>query len=443
MAWVDRLREPAYTSPSGVRTVFIYEDVSTAITKKTAGFEFPDADGVYVQDNGRSGRRFPLRVIFSGADYDRQAAEFDASLLERGVGTLDHPIYGTFKVVPFGEIKRRDDLKTAANQAIFEVVFWETIGVIYPTSQNDPATGIITAVGEFNDEAANEFDDAVQLETASETAEFKEDNQSFLDSVSEGLDAIADVQANVARQFNAINDSINSAINTLIARPLALASQTLQLIQSPARALASIQARLDAYGNLAQSILSGGVVEPGQDNAPANRFRTADLHALGYISGSVLSVVNTGVDIGGATTTTITPGAGEGVSGTAANGAGVKFRTKTEALGAADLILAQFEAVVDWRDSSVQSLDVVDVGGAYSRLQEAVALVAGYLVEISFELRQERSLILDRDRTIIDLCGELYGSVDNERLDFLIESNDLSGSEILELPRGKRIAYYI
>ena len=40
-----------------------------------------------------------------------------------------------------------------------------------------------------------------------------------------------------------------------------------------------------------------------------------------------------------------------------------------------------------------------------------------------------------------DLDAELYGSVD-DRLDFLIESNGLTGSEILELPRGRAIVYY-
>jgi hypothetical protein len=70
-----------------------------------------------------------------------------------------------------------------------------------------------------------------------------------------------------------------------------------------------------------------------------------------------------------------------------------------------------------------------------------VALTAGHLVETSFTLLQERRIVLDRERTIIDLAAELYGSVD-DRLDLLINSNDLTGSEILELPRGRTIVYY-
>jgi len=64
-------------------------------------------------------------------------------------------------------------------------------------------------------------------------------------------------------------------------------------------------------------------------------------------------------------------------------------------------------------------------------------------VKVSFSLVPERSIVLDRPRTIIDLCAQLYPR-DNldEKLDFLINTNDLSGDELLELPRGRKILYY-
>lgn len=414
MAWNDRIREAAYNSPSGVRLTFAYENVSTTVDKKTTGFEFPDADGTYVQDLGHTGRRYPLRVFFWGDDYDQEAQAFETALLERGVGKLEHPIYGTVDVVPFGTITRRDDLKTAANQAVVEVTFWETIGLIYPAAQTDPASAVLTAVDEYNTASADEFNEVTSLASAVEQATFKNVYEALLDSASSGLQAIADVQDDVRSQFDAIVDSINQGIDILVAEPLTLAFQTTQLIQAPARALANIEARLDAYGNLATSIISGdgAVVSPGNDSRNSNEFHTNDLYASTYVTGSVVSVVNN------------------------------QFVTKTEALQAAEIILTQLDDVTNWRDDNFKSLEEVDTGGAYQKLQEAVALTAGFLVEISFSLKQERSIVLDRNRTIIDLAAELYGSVDDQ-LDFLINSNDLSGSEILELPRGREIVYYV
>lgn len=414
MAWNDRIREAAYTSPGGDRITFAYENVRKTVDKKTTGFEFPDANGTFVQDLGHTGRRYPLRVFFWGDDYDQEADQFEAALLERGTGKLEHPIYGTVDVVPFGTITRRDDLKTAANQAVVEVTFWETIGLIYPAAQTDPAAAVLAAVDEYNATASEEFEDTTSLGSAVEQASFKNSYEALLDSARSGLQTVADAQENVQKQFDAIYDSINEGIDVLIAQPLTLAFQTTQLLQSPARALTNIQARLDAYGDLANSIISGdgAVVSPGNDSTNSNQFHTNDIYASTYVTGSVVSVVNN------------------------------EFTTKTEALEAAELVLTQLDDVTNWRDDNFQSLGEVDTGAAYQQLQEAVALTAGFLVEISFSLKQERRVVLDRNRTIIDLAAELYGSVDDQ-LDFLINSNNLTGSEILELPRGREIVYYV
>ena len=95
MAWQDRLIEAAYNSPSGERITFLYENVNKEFDLLGSTFNFPDADGTFVQRTSNTGRRFPLRVIFSGNDYDLESNAFELALLERGTGRLEHPIYGT------------------------------------------------------------------------------------------------------------------------------------------------------------------------------------------------------------------------------------------------------------------------------------------------------------------------------------------------------------
>jgi len=412
MAWQDRIQEAAYTPPvSDTRFTFTYENVSKSVTKKTSAFNFPDANGTFIQDLGHTGHRYPFRVIFHGNDYDKEAKAFDKALLEKGTGKLEHPVYGTIDVVPFGEIKRRDDLKTAANQAIIEVTFWETIGLLFPTGQTDPADAVLNAVEGYNTAEAEQFEEILDTDTASELATFKSGYKLLLDTSRNVLKTIADVQDDVAAEFNAIYDSINAGIDTLVSDPLTLAFQTTQLLQTPALAAASIQARLDAYGNLVTA-LTGTVQEPGLDSENANSFQTNDLYASTSVTGIIVSVVNN------------------------------QFETKTEALAAAEALLDISEQLTTWRDANYESLGQIDTGGAYQQYEQAVSLAAGFLVQISFSLKQERRITLDRNRTIIDLAAELYGEVDAQ-LDFLIQSNDLTGSEILELPAGKEIVYFI
>lgn len=404
MSWQDRLQGAAYTSPSGQRIPFDYEDVGHTVDKKTTGFTFPDADGTYVQDNGRTGRQFPLRVFFWGNDYDLAAAAFVEILLERGAGTLEHPIYGTHTVIPFGSITRRDDLKTAANQAVIEVTFWETIGVAYPTGQIDPGAAVLSAVQRYNDAVAQATADGLSTGTASERASLRSRYTSRLESARAALTRVADAQADVSRQFDSVYRSISLGIETLVGDPLTLAFQTTVLLDAPARARAAISDRLAAYRALADSIFSGR-------GASVNDLRVDDLYGSTAVTGSVVSVVNN------------------------------QFSTKTEALSAATEILSQLDSATVWRDAEFARIGVVDTGEPYQQLQDAVALAAGFLVEISFSLKQERRIVLDRARTIVDLCAELYGTIDSQ-LDFLINSNQLTGSEILELPRGREIVYY-
>lgn len=415
MAWQDRIREAAYTgATSGQRIRFDFEDVKNTRELLGTAYNFADADGTYVQRTGHAGLVAPLRCFFWGDNCDEEAEAFEALLLERGTGKLEHPMYGTLDVLPLGTVTRRDDLKTAANQVIIEVAFWETIGIIYPTVQEDPGASVLSAVETFNTTAAEQFDDSLDLSKFIERAGFQSTYQNILDSARAGLQTVADAQDSVRQVFNNTYDSINAGIDTLIARPLDLAVQTTVLLQAPARAVTSAAARLRAYRDLAAAVISGAgaSIEPGYDARPANAFRVRDLYASAYVTGSVLSVVNN------------------------------QFETKNEALNAAADVLAQFDQIVAWRDDRFGELGEIDTGEAYQQLQEAVALTAGFLVDLSFSLKQERRLVLDRDRTIIDLVAELYGEVDSQ-LDFFIQSNGLSGSEVLELPRGREVVYYV
>ena len=208
MPWQDRLRQAAYTSPSGIRIVFNYENVSRKIGKKTSAFDFPDANGTYVQDLGNTGRRYPIRAIFWGDDYDLEAEFFESILTEQGIGQLEHPIYGTVKVIPFGSITRRDDLKTAANQAFIQVTFWETIELVFPESQGDPSSVVVSAVNEYNTEASGQFAENIETTTVAGKLNLKNSYLKILDDTKDGLDKIASSRDDVNNQLNNIYDSI-------------------------------------------------------------------------------------------------------------------------------------------------------------------------------------------------------------------------------------------
>ena len=428
MAWQDRLREAAYTSPEGTRIRFDFEAVSRDTTKRTTAFEFPGVDEVYVQDNGHGARRYPMRCFFSGDDHDLEAAAFEAALLERGVGRLEHPFYGTFDVVPFGDIARRDDLKEAANQTVIRVTFWTSISALFPELQTARRSDVLGALATLELAAGEEFEDNTDLSTVAARANTEVRTQGLLTEVNAALAPSAAASPDVLRDFQDALVAIENSLDILVNNPAELAEQIVELVAIPARSVADIGARLTGYADLVQRIITsltalpeetlvGGVTLPGRSRTISNDFHLNVVFASSAVAGAVRSVLEN------------------------------QFTARPEAIAAAEEILAQLDIVVEWQDRGFEALSAadangsVDTGATYQALQESVALGAGFLVEISFTLLPERSIVLDRPRTIVDLVAELYGTVDDQ-LDFLIESNALTGSEILELPRGKTIVFY-
>lgn len=429
-------------SPSGKRVRFQYEDVSREYSLRGTVFEFPGVDGAYVMRTGSGPRKYPLKCYFWGPNCDIQATEFEGALLEAGTGKLEHPRYGSVYVVPFGDVGRRDDLKTAANQTCVEVTFFSTFGAIYPTADPHSQNEILATLAGFNLAAANQFAGAMSLRSALNRAAAKSTLRDMLKRVQSEMASVSNAVKSVRKSVQAVQDGINLGMDVLVGAPLLLAQQVSNLIQAPGRALVGLENRLDGYNRLATSIFGSAAGKPGEHigassallsrrQRVANDFHVADLFAANAVAGSVL-----------ATSAQPLNDAGQIVRGPL-------FNTRPQALAAAVALASQMDALVAWRDGAFGALtalpavgvDQVDTGEAYQSIKQATALAIGRLVQQSFALVPERSITLDRARTIIDVAAEVYGSVD-DRLDFLIETNKLTGSEILELPPGRRIVYY-
>lgn len=418
MSWEDRVREAAFTPPSGTRLRFQFEDVSREIEKRTTAFEFPGVDGAFVQENGYGSRKYPLRCYFAGITHDLDATAFEVALLEPGIGRLEHPLYGAFDAIQFGTITRRDDLKSAANQTVIEVVFWTTVGALYPSAEADPRNELLASLDVLDLTSSTEYAALADLSTSAARVATKSSTRSLLRMASDALGEVAGAVSAVNRDFRDTQDAINYGLDVLVGQPLQLALQVANLVKAPALARVGIDLRLEGYRRLAERIFgapfvsSVGAELAGTRLRLSNSFHTNNLFAMAAVAGSVRAVAEH------------------------------TFVAKPDALAAADEVLALFDRLVAWRDAGFGSIGQVDPGASYQALQQAVALVAGYLLQVSFTLATERRVVLDRARTIIDLAAELYGSVD-DRLDVLITTNGLTGQEILELPSGRVIAYYI
>ena len=89
MTWRDQLRPASWRGVS-----FHVTEAEDRAGRRVVEHDHPQADGVTIEDLGRSARRFTVQGYLIGADYMAARDALTAALLAPGPGTLVHPWYG-------------------------------------------------------------------------------------------------------------------------------------------------------------------------------------------------------------------------------------------------------------------------------------------------------------------------------------------------------------
>lgn len=439
MTWRDRQKQAAFTSPSGVRSEFDYENVRVNVNKRDSIREPADFDGAFVQNFGIGATSYPTPCIFWGDDHDLQADIFLKSLVEAGGGMLEHPLYGRIEnAFAFGPVSRRDDLKTAANQSVFDVNFVQSARFQFPGSVIAVEDEIGSAIADFESAQGSAYESDIKIATAREKISMIDSVNAKVADVQRSMSKVAATVDEVENEFNDGVSFINNNISSLVGDPLKLAGDVIDLIKSPALAASQISATLSAYGNLLSAVTvdANGLYSPTVGNSVDNQFFNSELFSRAAFA-SMLAATNA---VASATREISGQSLEDFISLEPQEQR--PFSTQTEIIQTVEFLSGQFSGQNAWGEANRESLGLLDTGEAYAPLERAWSLTAGFLIRLSFSARQERVLVLGEPRNFVDLCGELYGVLDAS-FDFFILTNDLTGDEIYELPRGRRIRYYV
>ena len=400
MSWLDRLQTASYTIDKQTIT-FEYEDVSSEFTNKGTAFNFPGTNRTYVQRLGSTTRQFPIVAFFSGADHDVAAKRFLKLLTVKGFGELNHPLYGTATVVPLGKISVEDRLKSAAGQSAVTVTFVESGTLIFA----DSSTNVVASIETSMNFAINDLSDALDNEVEFESVSSLFDAKSLFTSGAAQCftSLIPSVENNVSAlsYMGKLSQSITSSIKALPSGLGDLAKQINTLIRFPARLV-------DSQKLMFSELLDNFTTEQGSsENDHILKF----VFASSALAGLSTVVVNT------------------------------IYSNRTEALEEAELLLSSYNRLIDWYEQGVVDLDIDEASSSYVSIQNFFTKTIDYLITLSFSLKEERYLTLDRDRMVVELAAELYGGLD-EFYDQFINDNDLTGDNILIIPFGTTVRYY-
>jgi hypothetical protein len=465
------IREARYTSPSGKETTFGWETTERNTELKTGVFTFPGRDGANVQHQGAGARTFPLVCIFSGDDCTSKADEFEAMLIERGAAELQHPIYGAIKVKPVGNIKREDDPVKKLGEATVTVTFTETLAGEEAAELNDVAAETIDEkYDEFSEAAAADFAAAVETENISEqlniTAALETQTQSIIDSMqplaASDKKSFADWTASAKelkdniKNLYAKGKNIAAKLESVYVKALNIGRLTLRLMKLPSTLSVSFAEKIKGYSTLTANLINQYKNDPfGVENIKA-AYATATLALTGaaaaIASGSALTIAEIAALTGAAPSLSSQTSAKKQESPenpesepkepmeAASKTAGTTSRE--EAVEAANKVAQFFETVTAFQDTKIAQNVFVDAApAAHIALSELVYNSIQLILNASFSLPMQKTITLDRDRQVIELCAELYGTTDC--LDEFIIENNLNIDEIELLPMGKKVLYYV
>jgi hypothetical protein len=407
--YTDRLRQPVYRSLSGATFVLQFDDVERSGGKKAAVHEFPQQDAASVQDLGNQEQRFPMTVYFTGADYDQQADAFWQALSERGAGALQHPRYGDIPVLPLSW-SQTEKWVDGVGRADFRVEFIrspDTVAFPITVVAIDTAisAGVASAIELSVEIAAGQFFPI----NAADIANIKNQALFGIRSLKSAFDSILSTAESIQAEFNALFEEITSGIDELIAAPGELYTKMAQLASIPAQIVTSVSSKVDSY----IALFSEPVPEE-LTNAQAINIGEMTVYPFG-----ALAVASTIGDI-------------------QSRGEAVAISDKLS--GAVDTFNSRIELVESASPSYRQNQAIL------AQLKDSMDKARASLLDRSYSLKTERRVTLASERTPIDLLSEFFANEITDldaALDDFILSNGLKSDEIILVPAGREVVYYV
>lgn len=387
-----------------------------SLEKKLGLFTFPKVKGTKGQDLEVNGDSYPLTIYFDGEDNDIIADEFWQALKERGKFEVVHPLYGSLFLQLISATQDIQPVESI-NYTVFTTQWIETLPDGTEISIAELA-GLITAASrESNFNSAQQFEDNIFADTFAQAAAVTAAVGKVVNAVKKAI--------RIVENFDIVPDAIEGLIrginSTLASFPpdiSALAGQVQSLIQVGVLGQDNVKGATDTYNNFAIEING---IQPTETNTEG--VNTASVQEL------ALSAAN--VAIG---QSAVLPG----------------NETRQQAVESANAVLAFFTDMTNTLDktqelyrSSPIELQYFSQSQSFTTAQRMAALSAQFLLLSATDLKIERRFILEVPRNFIEICATEYGNIDDETLDFFIETNELKNNDIRIIPALREVVVYV
>jgi len=404
MAWKERLENIKFTIKTGDGSVYypLWRDSVKSTKLNFAKYDFINVKGSFIDRKESESGSFPLNFYFTGEDNLDQAKAFENSAKDKRLWTITHPFYGTLSGHPTN-IERNDN--SFGNTEI-NVLFWESIADDYPEDSDSIPDEVEDRVVRLNSLGIQNYVSKAQPQTGDindlkssieiSAARFEPDKFSFND-------------------YRALKNKALGDLNLLIQETLVAISTAQLVLSEPANFERNIRNKIDSVKSAYDEVKS----TINQENRQSKYYFESQAATL--IANLAKSSVNPLLD------DYILRSDIESVN--------------SELFGLYNDYLATIDAnqipLENINDEYSPDIDL------QSALIDLVTYTSQSLFVLSFDARQERSVILEKDSNLIVLTHRFLGLASDENLEIFKRINKIGLSEIYRIKKGRLITYYI
>jgi len=423
MNHINRLIKSAFTSPeTSTRLEFKYRDsIPYSFDKRLDAYTYARVNGTEYRDLGFGGATYPFNCVFDSDNHDQESSNFVKLLKETASpgypGYLEHPREGVVEVVVKSVTVNHNPAKDGA-QTVVEVIFWKQL-TLPEQFKKSPSIAVKYALDDFNNASQNDFSISSLNHNISQRLSTIRETKTVLSKISDNVSTVLSTNANIISTFDQINTDILNNIDTIVKSPLVLASQLQQMTGLIFGTSSRFKERVNAWIGLYSDVI-------GDDEKPDLYYNDTNVITKNKIAMQELVA-------GSAIANNITNVVLQSDS----------FKTKQEAFDAlqqsSQMVLnlgADLDSISKNFDSNNFQDQYFSQTDSYKKLKSLVEIATASIQNITTDLKTTVQITTSIDCTILDIASKYYDNVNDDILNFIIDSNSLSLDDILYIKAG-------
>jgi len=395
--WLDKLTNISLRLKTGDGKIYfpMWQNAQKEIGFNTESFEFAGIDGAYVERGTKKGNQFPVLFYFQGEDHLDTAEAFEKSSIDKRAWEITHPYYGKIKVQPVSlKFDNSNHNLTAVSGNLIETTdLAAPVGKISPINQIRIENESLTAALVAN------FGNTITV-----GATTPQNSLSFV-VLANNLYRNLPTSETIETYQNMVREAVGAA-NSIINDANRYMQSIANLYNFPILAGQNVEFRTRTIYESFVSTLN--YVAGKNDTETAKIFESTGAAMVGAICYNSL----------------FEP----------------EYTSRAKCLKTKDNIYSLYESYMVYFDAV--GLDISPETA--QKLDYMVNLTAANLFEISFNLKQERTMVTRYPTNMLLLAHELFsGETVDSKIDAFLAANPTKRENYLQIPENTEILYYV